>query len=150
MLWPFPVFRTRLFLTQKPRNRRVFRGHFRANLAVRFTLLLVCLAPAWAAHAQQQLPDASQGLPPIRGTSTSPGADPSRPDAGVQEHLQILRNDARQKQLVADTQKLLVLAQQLRDEVAKSKKDELSVSVMKTSDQIEKLAKHVKEEMRGY
>ena len=60
------------------------------------------------------------------------------------------RDSERQRDLEADTDKLLRLAQQLHDEVAKTNKDELSVSVIKTSDQIEKLAKSVKEKMRGY
>jgi hypothetical protein len=74
-----------------------------------------------------------------------PGIDPQ-----LAERMTNTRNNDRQKQLVADTQKLLSLAQQLHDEVAKSNKNELSVSVVKTADQIDKLAKRVRDEMRGY
>jgi hypothetical protein len=58
------------------------------------------------------------------------------------------RNTLRQQQIVDDTTKLLQLAQQLKDEVDKSTKNTLSVSVIKKADEIEKLAKSVKEKMR--
>ncbi len=58
------------------------------------------------------------------------------------------RNIQRQQQIVDDTTKLLQLAQQLKDEVDKSSKNTLSVSVIKKADEIEKLAKTVKEKMR--
>ena len=74
-----------------------------------------------------------------------PGLDPQ-----TQERMALRRNSDRQKQLVADTDKLLLLAQELRETVAKSNKDELSIPVMKKSEEIEKLAKSVKERMRGY
>ncbi len=84
---------------------------------------------------------------------TAPGMrDPDPPAVSPQmmEQLTERRNAERQKQLEADTEKLYVLAQQLRDEVAKSNKDQLSVTVVKKSEEIEKLAKSVKEKMRGY
>ncbi len=68
----------------------------------------------------------------------------------MQEQMADRRNSERQRQLIADTEKLFFLAQQLRDEVAKSNKDQLSVPVVKKSEEIEKLAKTVKEKMRGY
>lgn len=59
------------------------------------------------------------------------------------------RNSERQKQLVADTDRLLTLVQQLKQEVDKTDKDQLSVDVVKRAEQIEKLARTVKEKMRG-
>ena len=58
------------------------------------------------------------------------------------------RNAERQKQIVAQTAHLLELAQKLNDEVSKSNKDELSVSVVKEAEEIEKLAKSIKDKMR--
>ena len=113
-------------------------------------MLLVCLCPVWAAHAQQNFPDASQPGPPPRGAANASSSNPPTVDPHVIEHLETMRNTERQKQLADDTQKLFLLARQLRDQVAKSNKDELSVNVVKTSDQIEKLARRVKDEMRGY
>ena len=55
--------------------------------------------------------------------------------------------DPRQAQLVADTEKLLKLAQELKVEVAKSNKDTLSLAVVKKAEEVEKLAKSLKERM---
>ncbi len=60
-----------------------------------------------------------------------------------------LRNTDRQKRLVADTDKLLALATDLKAQVDKSTKDTLSVDVIKKADEIEKLAHSVKERMKG-
>jgi len=60
-----------------------------------------------------------------------------------------LRNSDRQKRLVADTEKLLALATDLKAQVDKSTKDTLSVDVIKKADEIEKLAHSVKERMKG-
>lgn len=59
------------------------------------------------------------------------------------------RNEERQQQLKADASRLLALAQELKAEVDKSSKDTLSVDVVKKADEIEKLAKSVKEKMKG-
>src|SRR5271156_4830541 len=53
--------------------------------------------------------------------------------------------DPAQAQLAADSQKLLKLSQELKDEVAKTNKDTLSIAVIKKADEIEKLAKSLKE-----
>jgi cell shape-determining protein MreC len=56
--------------------------------------------------------------------------------------------EARQAQYVADSQKLYQLAQELKAEVAKSNKNTLSIAVTKKAEEIEKLAKSLKERMR--
>ncbi len=68
---------------------------------------------------------------------------------GMETHMAERRNSERQKTLVADTDKLLALAQQLKADVDKSNKDTLSLDVVKRAEQIEKLARSVKEKMRG-
>ena len=60
-----------------------------------------------------------------------------------------MRNNDRQKQLVADTDKLLSLATELKADVDKSNKDMLSLDVLKKAEEIEKLAHAVKEKMKG-
>ena len=60
-----------------------------------------------------------------------------------------MRNLDRQKQLVADTERLLNLANELKADVDKSNKDTLSLDVIKKADEIEKLAHNVKEKMKG-
>lgn len=59
------------------------------------------------------------------------------------------RNSDRQKQLVQDTNKLLALATELKQDVDKTNKDMLSVDVVRKADEIEKLAHSVKERMKG-
>jgi hypothetical protein len=54
----------------------------------------------------------------------------------------------RQKQLEDDTAKLLVLANELKAEMDKSTKDTLSLSVIKKAEEIEKLARKVRGEMK--
>ncbi len=120
--------------------------------------LLAASAVAWAAGGWAGAGQAqssglgSSGSPRVTrgGTETENGRDPSGMEARLQEHMEQRRNSDRQKQLIADTDKLLFLAQQLHEEVGKSSKDELSLTVLKKSDEIEKLAKSVKERMRGY
>ena len=68
---------------------------------------------------------------------------------GVAERQEQARNNERQKRLVADTEKLLTLATELKQEVDKTNKDVLSVDVIKKAEEIEKLAHGVKERMKG-
>ena len=73
-------------------------------------------------------------------------------DAGaarLQEQLAKTRNDDRQRRLVDDTAKLYALSAELKEEVAKTDKNTLSVDVVKKAEEIEKLARSVKEKMRG-
>ncbi len=113
------------------------------------TALGLLLLLSSGAEAQQA--SAPPNPPVTRGGADDgfgpPGASVS---PALQERMAERRNSDRQKMLMADTDKLLLLAQQLHDAVAKSSKDELSVSVVKRSEEIEKLAKSVKEKMRGY
>ena len=81
----------------------------------------------------------------IPGMPDEPGPlDPHR-----EEQQAKMRNDDRQKRLVADTDKLLALATDLKQQVDKSTKDTLSVDVIKKAGEIEKLAHSVKERMKG-
>ena len=91
---------------------------------------------------QQQSPiRPGVGLPPIGPV------EPISPQ--LQEQQERSRNSDRQKRLVADTDKLLALATQLKQDVDKTNKDVLSVDVVKKADEIEKLAHSVKERMKG-
>jgi len=73
-----------------------------------------------------------------------PTTDPHR-----LEQQEEARNTERQKRLVADTDKLLALATDLKQQVDKTNKNVLSVDVIKKADEIEKLAHSVKERMKG-
>jgi hypothetical protein len=67
----------------------------------------------------------------------------------VDEQQSNSRNNDRQKKLQQDTEKLLALATQLKEEVDKTDKNTLSLEVIKKADEIEKLAKSVKDRMKG-
>jgi len=58
-------------------------------------------------------------------------------------------NLERQAQLKSDTVKLLRLSQELKDYVDKSNENVLSLDVLKKAEEIEKLARSVKDKMKG-
>jgi len=64
------------------------------------------------------------------------------------EQLKMQQQD-RQKKILEDTDRLLMLAQQLKDAVDKTNKDTLSLDVLKQAEQIERLAKSVRERMKN-
>jgi ATP-dependent helicase/DNAse subunit B len=58
------------------------------------------------------------------------------------------RSVLRQKEIVDETNQLLDLAKQLKEAVDKTDRDQLSLNVVNTAAEIEKLAKSVKQKMR--
>jgi len=98
--------------------------------------------------AAPQMGMGGNGAPPTR---PMPG-DAEKQDPGMvrlQEQQAKSRNDDRQKRLVDDTAKLYALASELKDEVAKSDKNKLSLEVIRKADEIEHLAHSVKDRMKG-
>ena len=59
-------------------------------------------------------------------------------------------NEQRQLELRRDTDRLLQLTNELKRSVDKTNEDILSLEVIKTAEEIEKLAKSVKEKMKGH
>lgn len=120
---------------------------FGRNARVLWFLLLMGGFAAMPAHAQQTpMPTPQQPVPPSLETPMGPPLD--RSERQILRKMAQERNVNRQKEIVDDTDKLLALAKKLKEEVAKSDKDQLSVDVVDTAAQIEKLAKSVKERMR--
>lgn len=116
-------------------------------IAVLFASLLL---PGLQSRAQslagtRQLPDATRQLPPHTG-DLGPRSEEERKMEREQEKK---RNEQRQAQLKRDTDKLLLLATQLKQEVDKSNENTLSLEVIRKAGEIEKLAKSVREKMRG-
>lgn len=126
------------------------RGPNRLCLSLVALSLLLWFAAAGIARAQTAATPGPVGDASISGRGGPQDTDNVTSNPRLMESLEARRNVERQKQLEADTQKLFLLAQQLKEEVAKSNKDQLSVAVVKKSEEIEKLAKSVKEKMRGY
>jgi len=104
---------------------------------------VMSLAFSAAALAQSEAP-ASQDAP----STVQPSAN-SNPGPTVGGKNAKLSPDARKAQILEDTNRLYRMAEELKAEVAKSNKDILSVAVVKKADEIEKLAKSLKERMRN-
>ena len=80
--------------------------------------------------------------------SQMPSTSPKPDDTERTEQQDKMRIAARQKRLVADTDKLLSLATDLKAQVDKSTPGTLSVDMIKRADEIEKLAHGMKERMK--
>lgn len=98
-----------------------------------------------------QVPSASQPAQtygrPRMGNEPAEAPDPL---AGVNGHkLDKMREDERRKRLLADTAKLVALTSELQAQVEKASKDELSLDVVRKAAEIEKLARDVKDRMKG-
>lgn len=76
----------------------------------------------------------------------------SEPKTQQERDLELRReqeaNKKRQDEIRADTQKLYQLAGELKDAVEKTNEHVLSLNVVKKAEEVEKLAKKVKEKMR--
>ena len=84
-------------------------------------------------------------LPSVDGRGI-PGIDPL---PRMEEQQARSRNSERQKRLVADTDKLLALIADLKRQIEQADKNGQSVDVTKKAEEIEKLAKSVKDRMKG-
>lgn len=129
----------------------------RAVLSSALLLLVLGAAPfAGSTPAQHSNGQAGQ-LPPPQ-TPTMPGdpagmneppgdRDPMR--ARMDEDRRKAMNDDRHKRLAADVDKLLALTNELKTDVDKTTKDELSLEVIKKAQEIEKLAHDVQSRMKN-
>jgi len=107
---------------------------------IREMLTTVILMSAFSCFAAAQTADANKATSDASTRQAAPA--PSATD-------KLSPKDVRQAQIAADTEKLYQMAQELKAEVAKSNKDILSIAVVKKADEIEKLAKSLKERMRS-
>lgn len=113
--------------------------------------LLVTLAallpwmPVSAGRAQQAPP---HSMPPGIGNTSNDHEDNALAARMAMQQAKGQNTD-RQKRLVNDTDRLLALATELKQQVDHTDKNTLSVDVIKKADEIEKLAHSVKERMKG-
>ena len=82
-------------------------------------------------------------------TTPTPQATSPAPAQTESQATKLTPKQAREAQIAADTEKLFQLAQELKVEVDKSSKDTMSLSVIKKSEEIEKLARQLKQDMRA-
>ena len=95
--------------------------------------------------------DASHGFPPPQSppSAQNPNPAPDENEARIQRDMAKKANQERQAQLKRDTDKLLKLATELKEYVDKTNENTLSLSVVKKAEEIEKLARSVKDKMKG-
>ena len=90
----------------------------------------------------------STHLPSIDGQSADGGIDD--PNSTMREAVRARSfANERQRKMVQDTEKLLTLATELKQQIDKSNKNEMSLDVIKKADEIERLAHDVKIRMKG-
>lgn len=85
-------------------------------------------------------------LPPLEQPAMMP-VDPMR--AHIDEERLKAMNDDRHKKLYADVDRLLALSNELKSDLDKANKDELSVTVIRKAAEIEKLAHDVQSRMKN-
>ena len=93
--------------------------------------------------AAQSRPGPPQGM----GTAASPDTDETR--ERIARDIAKKANQERQAALKGDTDKLVKLVGELKEYVDKSNENVLSLEVLKKADEIEKLARSVKDKMKG-
>ncbi|MBV8631234.1 MAG: hypothetical protein JOZ83_09945 [Silvibacterium sp.] len=122
---------------------------FRPGIILLTALPLLAGARPAAAQAASPAPPI-QAQPATRGDSNRP-LMPGEDDPMLRQFSQsqvMKRNDMRQKLIVADTARLVTLAQQLKDEADKGTINKTSPAFARKVEEIEKLAKTVKDKMR--
>ena len=88
----------------------------------------------------------AQQSAPVKASASGETLVAARDKTTDDQHTAAPPADERQKKLAADTDKLLALATDLKKEVDKTNKDILSIEVVKKADEIEKLARSMKNE----
>jgi len=109
-------------------------------------LAAVALCVFTSAVAQQAPAPAVQSPDPVAHLQDSSGS--AAVAVSSQVSPQEILDQQRKNQLAADTALLVKLANELKAEMDKSTKDELSIAVIKKADQVEKLAHKVRDEMK--
>ncbi len=107
----------------------------------------------WAWQATRSTPTIPQIQTSTPPRSNFPDMD-KRPDEDsarvrMEESAAKARNTDRFKRIQTETERLLKLSTELKMDVDKSTKNELSLDVIRKAEEIEKLAHDVKERMKG-
>lgn len=92
---------------------------------------------------------AQAGMPPVVHRMDNPASPEDETQERIAHDLAKKANQARQAALKSDTEKLVRLTGELKEYVDKSNENMLSLDVIKKAEEIEKLAKSVKEKMKG-
>jgi len=113
----------------------------RSVMTIFFLSAVVLVAPAWAQ-------DAPATVAAAQGHSSAVPA-PTQAEIDMQKRMAAQRNQERFAKIKKDTDQLLELATQLKKSVDEASDQKLSVDVIRKADQIEKLARQVRQKMLG-
>ena len=102
-------------------------------------LLLIFILPAMS----------TQSAPPVRPRPNPNGVPEDTDRQELEKEMAKKRNQERQIQLRRDTDHLFQLSSELKQYVDKSSENTLSLDVIKKAEEIEKLARSVKDKMKG-
>ena len=118
------------------------------KISGRTLVAAVLLLPIWPTAARAHQIDAPPRSPGVNRSSATPADEPSPLAGSTALKLEHMREDERRKRLRSDTEKLLRLSEELKEQVDRASKDELSLDVVRKAAEIEKLAHDVKEHMK--
>ncbi len=110
---------------------------FKSLSRILLAFALAAALPSVAQNPNMRLPDAPR-----------PGPE-DQPRLRMEREMARKANLERQADLKRDTEKLLKLANELKESVDKTNEGLLSVDVVKKAEEIEKLAHSVKDKMKG-
>jgi hypothetical protein len=114
----------------------------------RLALSISLLSAGPLAHAQQN--PIGSGNTPIRVPYSAHDVTDAYPRSPVaQEQLEKVRQTDRQKKMIADTNRLLMLAAQLKSDTNKATGDATPADTVRRAEEIEKLARNIKERMKN-
>jgi hypothetical protein len=117
------------------------------GLGILAALVAIAIAPAVGGEAQQSAQNPLHNSPEIVRAPDSNQVNDINKQQTEKQNFEAA-NAERKKQINSDSAKLLKLATELKEEVDKTDKDTLSVSVIRRADAIEKLAHDLKEKMK--
>jgi hypothetical protein len=124
-------------------------SQFNACRALRHLCIGACLLASVAGGSvrAQQGSDGQPAAKPSAPLAPSAQADAKKAPDTTPSPAPPAVTDPHQAQINADTQKLVKLSEELKAEVAKSNKDTLSLTVIKKAEEVEKMAKTLKDEL---
>lgn len=155
----------RLRAIVRPKEKRMRAAGWKriqgvAKSGAMLVLLTGAMGLSGVAMAQRGAPHPPPTNQPVTPpNTTSPGVLPpmdfpdTTPDGGIRGRMEEGRvkglNDDRHKRLASDVDKLVSLTNELKADLSKTTKDELSLDVIRKAQEIEKLAHDVQNRMKN-
>lgn len=123
--------------------------HVRGTKTIILFTAFLCVLSHGCSAQMSSAPSGQAGAPtaPLHLPGDEGQRHPFPPD--MEEKALRMRNEQRQKQLVSDAGKLLALAHQLQVEVNSASAGALPQRTLKKAEEVEKLARSVKDKMKA-